>query len=146
VCLKAIFVVTPQLAHLSSDYDQKQEYLKASRDKLSRAVDINPKATSPDKLPAILEVNHLHRVAPYVQFLGSHSRVIQLGNTFFMTYLVEEDDSVASKFMEKAESAYKKGVKLNAATAQALLAQLPTAAERRKEAQSTLQRSVRQFS
>ena len=50
-----------QLALISQETSTKLEYLKAAREKISRAVDINPKAQAEDKTYAILEVSVTHR-------------------------------------------------------------------------------------
>ena len=48
-------VLPRQLASTSNDYEKKLEFLRSARDKLTRAVEINPKATTPEGLLAVLE-------------------------------------------------------------------------------------------
>lgn len=53
-----ISVCRLQLSSVSNGYEKKLEFLRQSRDKLTRAVDINPKSTTPEQLLAVLEVIH----------------------------------------------------------------------------------------
>ena len=44
-----------QLASTCNEYEKKLEFLRSARDKLTRAVEINQKAITPEGLLAVLE-------------------------------------------------------------------------------------------
>ena len=57
-----------------------------------------------------------------------------------MTHLIEPDATMASNFLEKCRTAYKKGSKIDNKTGQELLSKLSNAQSLRSEVQATIQR------
>eukprot|EP00287_Rhodomonas_sp_CCMP768_P010105 CAMPEP_0196732818 /NCGR_PEP_ID=MMETSP1091-20130531/12099_1 /TAXON_ID=302021 /ORGANISM="Rhodomonas sp., Strain CCMP768" /LENGTH=341 /DNA_ID=CAMNT_0042076131 /DNA_START=158 /DNA_END=1180 /DNA_ORIENTATION=+ len=106
-----------QLAVITEELPVKHEFLKESREKLQRAIDINPNSATPD---------------------GQLS-LFQLANAFYMTYIFESDDSQAEKYLQKCSQLCQKGRKKDPKNT-AILKQIKEAPQQREECLKTAKR------
>lgn len=106
-----------QLAMITDDMTAKKAFLRDSREKLNKAVKINPDSVTPD----------------------GQLTLFQLASAFYMTFIFEESDDVAEQLLEKSRALMQKGAKKDP-TKIDLLQQFNGAWEQRKEVLAAAQR------
>ena len=134
-----------QLAMMEDEVPKKKELLRDCREKLNKAIKVNPDAASPDGQLAIFQLVNAFCNAPAPSQISSkpqwacsvHRSVkCVLADIFArgadMTFIFEEDDAVAESLLEKCKTNLKKGLKKDPKQTE-LLQQMKGAWEQRRE-------------